>query len=70
MHFARTFQVFGLRYASSPTTENDATKAKLQADTSSFYGEAATTEHELPLLIFDELEYQPFTENRRWANGN
>ena len=22
-----------------------------------------------PVLIFDELEYEPFTENRRWPSG-
>jgi hypothetical protein len=29
-----------------------------------------TTEHDSSLLIFDELEYEPFTENRRQPGGN
>src|SRR5215510_6759257 len=29
-----------------------------------------TTRHDSPVLIFDELEYEPFTENRRWPSGN
>src|SRR5258708_20454278 len=28
-----------------------------------------TTRHESSVLIFVELEYEPFTENRRWPNG-
>src|SRR5262245_4728266 len=29
-----------------------------------------TTRHDSPVLIFDELEYEPFTENRRWPSGD
>ena len=29
-----------------------------------------TTGHNSSLLIFDELEYEPFTENRRQPGGN
>src|SRR5262249_8712193 len=28
-----------------------------------------TTRHNSPVLIFDELEYEPFTENRRWPTA-
>src|SRR5262249_45227796 len=29
-----------------------------------------TTRHDSPVLIFDELEYEPFTENHRWPSGD
>src|SRR5262249_29022873 len=29
-----------------------------------------TTRHDSPVLIFDELEYEPFTENRRRPSGD
>jgi hypothetical protein len=49
-----------------------ATKLKLMSDTPSsdqIEVEARTTRQHLPVLIFDELEYEPFTENRRWPSG-
>src|SRR5262245_37300675 len=29
-----------------------------------------TTRHDSSVLIFDGLQYEPFTESRRWANGS
>jgi hypothetical protein len=31
--------------------------------------DAGSTRQQLAVLIFDELEYDPFTENRRWPSG-
>jgi hypothetical protein len=29
-----------------------------------------TIGHDSSILIFDELDYEPFTENRQWPGGN
>lgn len=68
----QTLEVFWARLVPQFNYKLNATKLKLMSDTPNsdqIEAEARTSRQHLPVLIFDELEYEPFTENRRWPSG-
>jgi hypothetical protein len=68
----QTLEVFWARLVPQFNYKLNATKLKLMSDTPNsdqIEVEARTSRQHLPVLIFDELEYEPFTENRRWPSG-
>ena len=58
-----------LIFALSLRNSRDATKLTLVFAFGSVGAVLGTTEHGSPVLIFDELEHKPFTENHRWPSG-
>jgi hypothetical protein len=65
-------EVFWARLVPQFNYKLNATKLKLMSDTpgsDQIEVEARTSRQHLPVLIFDELEYEPFTENRWWPSG-
>src|SRR5216683_1851416 len=72
MHTFRLWKYFGLASCRSLTTNSTPQSSSLRPIRQApdqIEVEARTTRQHLPVLIFDELEYEPFTENRRWPSG-